>query len=79
MKKPLLTKERIVYWLTSFKSGNIEDIEYQRRVIDTLVNSVFVYDSDDGGRLSAASFSIRLMALVAIRSIFSSVKTVWTV
>ena len=58
MKKPLLTKERIVYWLTSFKSGNIEDIEYQRRVIDTLVNSVFVYDSDDGGRTLVLTFNI---------------------
>lgn len=58
MKKPLLTKERIVYWLTSFKSGDIEDIEYQRRVIDTLVNSVFVYDSDDGGRTLVLTFNI---------------------
>ena len=58
MKKPLLTKERIVYWLTSFKSGDIEDIEYQRQVIDTLVNSVFVYDSDDGGRTLVLTFNI---------------------
>ena len=58
MKKPLLTKERIVYWLTSFKSGNIRDIEYQRRVIDTLVNSVFVYDDGDKGRKIVLTFNI---------------------
>lgn len=58
MKKPLLTKERIVYWLTSFKSGDIRDIEYQRRVIDTLVNSVFVYDDGDKGRKIVLTFNI---------------------
>ncbi|MBS6063998.1 MAG: recombinase family protein [Peptostreptococcaceae bacterium] len=46
MKKPLLTKERIIYWLTSFKNGDIKNIEYQRRIIDTLVNSIFVYDDE---------------------------------
>lgn len=45
-KKPLLDKDRIVFWLESFRSGDIDDIEYQQRVIDTLVNSVFVYDDD---------------------------------
>lgn len=58
IKKPLLTKERIAYWLTSFKSGDIEDIEYQQRVIDTLVNSVFVYDTDNGGREIVLTFNI---------------------
>ena len=51
IKKPLLNESRIRYWLTSFKSGNIDDEDYQRRVIDTLVNSVYVYDEDDGKRL----------------------------
>ena len=58
MKKPLLSKERIVYWLTSFKSGDIQDIEYQRRIIDTLVNSVFVYDDDGNGRRIVLTFNI---------------------
>ena len=39
-----------MFWLTSFKDGDVDDIEYCRRVIDVLVNKVFVYDSDDGGR-----------------------------
>lgn len=58
MKKPLLSKERIIYWLTSFKSGDIRDIEYQRRIIDTLVNSVFVYDDGDKGRKIVLTFNV---------------------
>lgn len=58
MKKPLLSKERIMYWLTSFKRGNIQDIEYQRRIIDTLVNSVFLYDNGDKGRKIVLTFNI---------------------
>lgn len=58
MKKPLLTKERIMYWLYSFKKGDIEDVEYQRRIIDTLVNSVYVYDEGDKGRKIVLTFNI---------------------
>lgn len=58
MKKPLLTKERIMYWLYSFKSGDIDDIEYRRRVIDTLVNSVYVYDDGEKGRRIVFTFNI---------------------
>jgi len=58
MKKPLLTKERIMYWLESFKRGDIEDVEYQRRIIDTLVNSVYVYDDGDKGRKLVLTFNI---------------------
>ena len=50
LKKPLLNENRIKYWLSSFKSGNVDDEDYQRRVIDTLVNSVYVYDDEDGGK-----------------------------
>lgn len=58
MKKPLLTKERIMYWLYSFKSGDIEDVEYQQRIIDTLVNSVYVYDDGNHGRKIVLTFNI---------------------
>lgn len=46
-KKPYFSKERIIHWLTSFKDGDINDTEYRRRVIDSLVNSVYVYDTED--------------------------------
>lgn len=58
IKKPLLTKERIMYWLTSFKSGDINDMDYRRRVIDTLVNSVYVYDDGSKGRRIVFTFNI---------------------
>lgn len=58
MKKPLLMKERIMYWLESFKRGDIKDVEYQRRIIDTLVNSVYVYDDGDKGRKLVLTFNI---------------------
>ncbi len=58
IKKPLLTKERIMYWLVSFKSGDISDIEYKRRVIDTLVNSVYVYDDGKKGRRIVFTFNV---------------------
>ena len=58
IKKPTLTKERIVYWLTSFKKGDIKNIEYQRRVIDTLVNSVYLYDHGDNSRKIVITFNI---------------------
>ena len=57
-EKPLLTKERIMYWLESFKRSDIEDVEYQRRIIDTLVNSVYVYDDGDKGRKLVLTFNI---------------------
>ena len=58
IKKPLLTKERMMYWLVSFKSGDINDMDYRRRVIDTLVNSVYVYDDGDKGRRIVFAFNI---------------------
>ena len=58
-KKPILSKERIIHWLSSFKSGDMEDIEYRRRVIDTLVNSIYIYDLNDGkGRRIVFTFNI---------------------
>lgn len=47
-----------MYWLESFKRGDIEDVEYQRRIIDTLVNSVYVYDDGDKGRKLVLTFNI---------------------
>ncbi len=44
MQKPVLTKEQIVFWISRFKDGNIDDVKYQRSVIDIFVNSVYLYD-----------------------------------
>lgn len=47
-----------MFWLLSFKSGDVNDLEYQRRVVDTLVNSVYVYDDGDKGRRIVFTFNI---------------------
>lgn len=40
----IVTKPQIVYWISSFKGGNIESEEYCQQLIDTFVNSVFVFE-----------------------------------
>ena len=58
-KKPIFTKERIAHWLMSFRGGDIQDKEYQRKVIDTLVNSVYIYDIDkDNKRQYVLTFNL---------------------
>ena len=34
----------IVEWISRYKDGNINDPDYRREIIDTFVNSVYVYD-----------------------------------
>lgn len=57
MKKPSLSKERVMFWLESFKDGEVRDINYCRRVIDTLINKVYVYDLPDGGKRFVFTFN----------------------
>jgi hypothetical protein len=44
IEHPILTKEQIIFWISQFKDGNIDDEEYKRRIIDTFINSVYLYD-----------------------------------
>ena len=39
-----LTEDEIVAWLRSFCKGDLFDLAFRRRIIDVLVNSVFVFD-----------------------------------
>lgn len=58
-KKPVLTKERIAHWLRSFLGGDIHDPAYQRKVIDTLLNSMYIYDMDkDNSRQYVLTFNL---------------------
>ena len=57
MKKPTLTKEQVMYWLELFKDGDIDDINYKKKIINTLLHSVYVYDTDDGGRRIVLNFN----------------------
>lgn len=53
-----LNKDRIIFWVSSFKNGDIDDVHYQQVLIDTLVNSVYVYDNDKGGRKIVVMFNL---------------------
>ncbi len=44
MERPKYTKEEIVQWIARYKHGNIDDKDYQKEIIDTFLNSVYVYD-----------------------------------
>lgn len=49
-----IERNQIVYWLTEFKGGRIEDERYRRIIIDLMVNSVTVWDEPDGFRITTA-------------------------
>ena len=57
IKKPTLTKEQIIFWLETFKKGDINDIEYKKRIVNTLVHSVYVYDTDGKKRKIVLNFN----------------------
>lgn len=38
---------KVVYWLESFRNGNINDPQFMKQVIDLFVNSVTVWDEDE--------------------------------
>ena len=44
----ILEKDHIVWWLSDFCNGDIEDEDFRRHIIDLLVNSVTVWDEPDG-------------------------------
>ena len=44
LKKPVLTREWIRFWLEKFRKGDVVSTEHQRQIIDTFVNSVYVFD-----------------------------------
>ena len=39
-----LTEEEVAAWVSQFRNGNVDDVEFCRRVIDIFVNSVYLYD-----------------------------------
>ena len=44
LQKPKYTKEQIMRWISQFKYGDADSIEYRKRIIDTFVNAVFLFD-----------------------------------
>ena len=44
MAKPVLTKEQIVFWIQRFRKYSPNRLEHRRRLIDSFINSIFLYD-----------------------------------
>lgn len=44
LQRPNYTKEQIVSWINRFKYGKADDPNYQRQIIDTFLNAIYVYD-----------------------------------
>lgn len=49
-----IDRDQIIFWLTKFQGGDIEDEDCRRRIIDLLVNSVTVWDEPDGYKITTA-------------------------
>lgn len=44
-----LSEVDIMYFLSHLKNGNLNDLEYRKLLINTMVNSIYVYTDGDGG------------------------------
>ena len=44
MQRPKYTKDEIVQWISRYKYGSIDDKDYQKEIIDTFLNSIYVFD-----------------------------------
>ena len=47
----ILEKEHIIWWLSKFANGDVDDPTYRRIVVEMLVNSVTVWDEPDGYKI----------------------------
>ena len=44
IEKTPLTKEQIVFWISKFKDGDIDDPAYRKSLVDIFINAIFLYD-----------------------------------
>lgn len=44
IKKPDISKNQLLYWLYSFKYGDINDISFQTNIVNTFINSIYLYE-----------------------------------
>ena len=53
--------KEIIFWLQQFKGGDIEDRDFCKTVIDLFVNSVTVWDDEDGGHKITIAYNLTSM------------------
>lgn len=44
MRRPVLSREDVIYWISRFRTLDMSKLEERRRLIDSFVNSVTIYD-----------------------------------
>ena len=44
LQKPKITKEHIAFWISKFRDTDLTDIASRKRIVESFVNAVFVYD-----------------------------------
>lgn len=44
IQKNIVTKEQVLFWLSQFQGGDINNPEYRKRLVDVFINKVFIYD-----------------------------------
>jgi hypothetical protein len=49
IRTPVLSVEQIAFWLDKFCKGDTKSPTYRKRIVDTLVHKIFVYDLPGGG------------------------------
>jgi len=49
-----IDRDQIVFWLSQFKFGDINNEDFRRHLIDLLINSVTVWDEPDGYKITTA-------------------------
>lgn len=50
----VLDRKQVIYWLSTFKDGDIENEDFRRQLVDLLVNSVTVWDIPGGYKITTA-------------------------
>lgn len=49
-----IDRDQVIFWLSKFKHGNIEDDKFKKNIIDLVVNSVTVWDEPDSYKITTA-------------------------
>ena len=49
-----IDRDQIIFWLSKFKNGDIQDEGFRQHIIDLMVNSVTVWDEPNGYRITTA-------------------------
>ncbi|HWP52137.1 MAG TPA: hypothetical protein VN626_10620 [Clostridia bacterium] len=44
IKKPLLTKEQVLFWLHRFREFDVSNTDHRQRLVDSFVNAIYLYD-----------------------------------